>query len=347
MSSNKSFVIHYEIVSQTSSKSRKFSTVGQLSTVHLYYDTVESDIELFEIIDAIEDVLEKLFINLLADISDDDYLRLSLRSEHLDNEIFLPFRRKENFTLSHLIDAIVKVSQSKKDFLLNGLLELDIITVKPSRIAGGTSFVNFNSWRVNSNKVVQIKSTDGLCLPRAIVVSKAHVDGNNWRRIREDTHKIQTEAAIELCRNAGVEPDSLGMTYDTFVKFQNYFKDQYQLIVVTPPKVFIYKGLPADKQIFVQVLQGHADSLLSIKAFLRVNYWCKVCLKGYMSLTAHRCLSTCHYCFVMPACIEIVKIDCINCGGFFISQKCFENHIKNKVCNNYKYCKTCKKLYRG
>ena len=38
-------------------------------------------------------------------------------------------------------------------------------------------------------------------------------------------------------------------------------------------------------------------------------------------------------------------MDCDKCNRFFLSDKCYENHINKNICNQYKYCKRCKKLY--
>src|SRR6266436_1300524 len=52
----------------------------------------------------------------------------------------------------------------------------------------------------------------------------------------------------------------------------------------------------------------------------------------------------CKYCISSKKCEETTKIDCSSCNRFFLSEECFNNHTSNKVCKNYKYCKTCKKL---
>lgn len=344
------FYIFSEVVSEINTQSRKFNTNSKTLTVHLSFENNNNSVDLRKIISEIDRTFQNLFVNILDGIEEDDEIRVSLRNEDLQREIFVPFRKKKFFSTDLLMNEIIKVSQSNENFLLNGFLELDIISVKVPHIGGkpNLSFLNINKWRKNSNKVVAVKG-DGLCLARSIVISKGYSDGlrdKEWRRLREDTGKIQTTLAIDLCEKAGVSFDKTGVDYNDLNKFQLALGNEYQLIAVAPPKVFIFKGPFNEKQIFIQIIDNHSDSLLSIKAFLKCNYFCKKCLKGYMSLSSHKCVSTCRYCFSPGKCETIFKKDCLKCHRYFISEKCFENHISNKICNNYKYCKKCKKLYK-
>ena len=317
MSSNRKFKIYFEVVNENKQKSKKFKFLGRLLTLHLYYDIPNKNIDLIDIFDSISETFDEIFASVLTDIPEDHNIRIALRNEDLDHEIFIPFRKRKDFDFNLVLNEIIKVSQSKKEFLLNGLLELDIVSVEEPRVGGGT-FINFDRWIVKSNRIVQIKK-DGLCVARSIIVSKAHVDGitgKNWRQIREDTRKIQTKMALDLCQKCNIKINKNGLTYDCFPIFQDYLKD-YQLIVVTPPKVFIYSGPYNPKQIYIQILHGHCDSLLSIKAFLKCNYFCKRCLKPYTTLTGHRCASICKYCFATSVCMEEQRIDCKSCNRFF------------------------------
>ena len=345
------FRIHSEVVGETSRFSRRFQTESKNFSIHLYYENSEN-VELTEIFSEMSRSLDEIFVNILNTIEDSDQIRIALRNVELEREIWLPFREKRHFNMDLLMNEIIKVSQSKNEFILNGLLEIEAIVVKVPVIGGkydNGSFMNIDKWRKNSNKVVRIVG-DGLCLARAIVVSRAHADGlrkEDWRRVRENTHNIQTDLANKLCEQAGLIPNEVGFSYASLEKFQTALGNDYQLIAVSPPKCIIFKGKYVEKQIFVQIIQNHADSLLSIRSFLGCNYFCKPCVKGFSSICSHRCEYTCKYCFTLNPCEETIRRDCEKCNRFFLSQKCYTNHLTNKVCNNYKYCKRCKKLYQG
>ena len=346
------FYIFAEIINELETISRKFKTFGKTLTLHLTYENTNT-IDLYRIIGEIDKTLNNLFVNILEEVHDNDYIRVSLRNDQLEREIYVPFRKKQFFSTDLLTNEIIKVCQSNEDFLFIGFLELDIIIVKIPNIGGdekiSKSFLNIDKWRKNSNKVVIVKG-DGLCLARAIVVSKGFVDGvrgKDWRKLREDVGKIQTSKAIDLCKKANISFERSGVEYNEIQNFQKALGNEYQLIVVSPPKIFIFKGEYNEKQIYIQMINHHCDALLSIKAFLKCNYFCKRCLKGYMNLVSHKCESICKYCFTNEKCNEVYKKNCSICNRFFVSEDCFQNHINNNICRNYRYCKKCKKLYQS
>jgi hypothetical protein len=94
MTENSAFVIHSEIVNEIQTESRKFKTKGKLLTVHLYYERLEENTNLIDIINSISETLNNLFDQLLVDIPGEDYVRISLKNEDLDNDIYIPFRKK-------------------------------------------------------------------------------------------------------------------------------------------------------------------------------------------------------------------------------------------------------------
>ena len=347
------FQMYHEIIDTVSSHSRKYRTTTKNFVVHIYYNSQENINDLKVIIDEMNRTLIEIFTKILSEFDDDDKIRVSLKNIELEREIYTPFRKKSEFSVDLLINEIIKVSQSKKEFLLKGLIELNIISVKVPRIGGPcrTSFIDIDRWRKNSNRVVRVKG-DGLCLARAIVVSIAYANKGTgkeedlkWRRIREDTSKIQTKLALNLCSKANISTNLNGFDFNDFEKFQSVL-DNYQLICVSPPKNIIYKGnINKNKQIYVQIVRSHADSLLSIRAFLNCNYFCKKCLVGFKNITSHRCIHRCKYCFSDENCQPVQNIDCNSCNRYFISELCFQNHLNKKICQNYRYCNKCKKLY--
>jgi hypothetical protein len=265
----------------------------------------------------------------------------------LDREIYVPFIDKKDFNINLLINEILKVSQSKSEFLFNGIIEVDFISVEMPIIGGHPAkeeIIDLDHWRKRSNRVVRIKA-DGLCMSRSIVVSKAYADGirnQQWRRIREDTMNIQTKMARKLIENAGLTQSKEGNPITCLQKYQNALGNDYQLIAVSPPKEIIFKGNYAEKQVCIQIFNNHADSLLSMKSFLRSNYYCKKCVKGYSTFGKHRCLETCKSSLSDSKCLELKKIQCNDCNRFFMSEDCFKKHKEiTKICDKFRYCLNC------
>jgi hypothetical protein len=320
--------------------------------VKLTYTVGNREISVDSILVQLELTLNAIIHELLRSSENDDYIRVALRNQYLDYEIFVPFRKVEDFTTEALLNEIIKVSQSKKEFLMSGLIEVDVIHVRATQIGGSRSkysIIDVNKWRRDSKKLVQI-TKDGYCVARSIIVSKAYEDGIRgleWRRIRSDTNKIQYKKAVELCKLAKVTVGNHGVKYEDFDRFQAVLTPNYQLIVVTPPKNYHYIGTEAEKKLYLFLSENHCDALLSIKAFLKCDYFCKKCLKGYSSRANHVCESICKFCFGENQC-EVVDAEqmivCNDCKRDFANQTCFVNHkSKTKICMKIWKCNKCNK----
>jgi len=168
-------------------------------------------------------------------------------------------------TIEALLNEIIKVSQSKKEFLMSGLIEVDVIHVRATQIGESSSkysIIDVNKWRRDSKKLVQI-AKDGYCVARSIIVSKAYEDGIRgleWRRIRSDTNKIQYKKAVELCKLAKVTVGNHGVKHEDFDRFQAVLSPNYQLIVVTPPKNYHYIGSEAEKKLYLFLSENHCSA---------------------------------------------------------------------------------------
>ena len=351
------FRINWDIVDKTETYNKRFNLRQYNSKVKIDYNVGNSEIEIENILIQLELALNGIIHRVLRGAQSDDHIRVPLRNQHLDYDIFVPFRRFQHFTTEALLNEIIKVSQSRRDFLLYGLIDVDIIHVRTNSIGGGgyrskSNIIDLERWRTNSKKVIRIPN-DGLCCARSIVVSKAYTDGirgSEWRKIRSDVKKVQYKLAFDLCVKAQVTLPANGVKYEDFKKFQDVLSPEYQLIVTTPPKNFYFVGQQySEKQLYVLLTENHCDSLLSIKAFLRFDYFCKRCLKGYVGRTNHQCSETCSKCFGTNKCIGgETSVFCNDCNRDFVSQSCFERHKnETKVCNQYKKCTYCEKLFKG
>ena len=89
--------------------------------------------------------------------------------------------------------------------------------------------------------------------------------------------------------------------------------------------------------------EGHYSGITSMTAFLRRNYFCTHCLKGYKNKSAHRCDNTCAACHNEGVCIETDKQQCNDCHRWFVSQDCFDNHLRLRTCERLYLCQ-CKQL---
>lgn len=265
--------------------------------------------------------------------------------------------KKSDLTADLLCQRVMKVAQSKRELLFNGMLSLSVISTSLPQGGGGNgkrskgAVIDFTTWLKNSRCVIRIDQSGNDCLPRAICISKAHLDGvggTEWKYLKLNRQKRLDLASSKLCKDAGVILGTNGAVYDDLIKFQEYLKPHYQLIVVTPSggSNFYFRGIPASKQLFIILNNNHYDSLTSIKAFLKVDFWCRYCLKGFNHTGDHRCNYTCTCCFGSEKCLEEQRITCRQCKRTFVSELCFKRHKEEtKVCGRYFYCIKCDSEY--
>ena len=200
--------------------------------------------------------------------------------------------------------------------------------------------------------MVRIRKNDGLCLAKSILLSIAHInqtDRKQWIALRKDSHNILTQKAKLLYENANIEFNENGVTIDAIDKIQKYLGDQYQIVALSAPDTIVYKGPYCSRQIYVLLNQdkNHADCLLSVKAFMKVKYFCKFCVKGFNRKYHHQCVHRCRYCFSNEKCKQLDSINfikCDDCRRSFVSEECYNTHLKNKICSMRKRCENCNNI---
>lgn len=324
--------------------SAKFNTVGHIFKVNLKYNSEDFNYELIQILDEIEHLFSSILEEILREYNDEDKVRIFLDHEYLETPIHIPFRSKKYITVDTILNQIVRVSQSKREFLFQGTLIFDVICVRLNKVGG--KYIDIETWLKNSTKVVRVNG-DGYCLAKSVILSMAHankIDKKEWNSLRKDSCGKLTVKAKQLYENVGLSVDKDGVSIDSIDKIQKYIGSEYQLIAVTSPDIIIYSGPVAHKQIFIIINESktHCNSLLSIKAFLKKKYYCKFCLVGFNKKTNHQCKHRCKFCFENFKCENSGDfIKCKLCNRNFISQKCFENHKRNKICNQRKKCDIC------
>lgn len=251
--------------------SRKFRTSGKLYNVNFKYNSSEKEYDIIDILDEIEAKFDEIINVILKDYEDDDQIRVALNHDNLDMEIFVPFRSKKYFTSDMLLNEIVKVSQSKREFLLSGKLQFDVKCVRPPRIGGGHHVFGMDEWLRKSKKVIRV-SRDSLCIAKCIVLSISkhnNVDKKTWQRLTKDQGKILSRKAMELYQNANISHNNVGITIDSLEKIQAYLGNEYQIIAVTAPDIVMFSGAHSEKQIYLMIDKNkkHSDCLFSLRVF--------------------------------------------------------------------------------
>lgn len=200
--------------------------------------------------------------------------------------------------------------------------------------------------------IVQIKNIDNLCLPRAIVVAKAHAKKDPlFKAIRQDRCKRQTVKAEKLMAKARVLIPSEGAGILELEKFQTHLR-KYQITVYnfnSRGRDVFFSGENPDARLKINLLfhEGHYNVITSLTSAFACKFYCEACHIPYEKRYEHRCSSMCAACLVTsPPCeLEHTGITCPDCNRSFKSQSCFLAHQKD-VCDNYKSCKDCNRIFR-
>ena len=153
------FNIYANVVEKTRKYSRKFRMATNNITVHIYYDIIGDVVDLTQVISQISMKIDEIFQLISEEIVEDNRIHVLVRNDNLNDVIFLPFMEKENFSTDLIMNEIIKVSQSNREFILNGLLEIKVVSVNIPNIGGnddddapGITFVNFKKWLKNQTK---------------------------------------------------------------------------------------------------------------------------------------------------------------------------------------------------
>lgn len=348
-------IFQYFIHNRHEIYSRKFMQRAINAVVDIHIEHPHNVVSLSDVIFSIQKGFDLLIEEVLGEVAEQDRIRVSLSTAALEMPITIPFMKRSEFTLEALRTEILKVNQSKREFLAAGQLNLEIVHVKIPTGSGRShydQYLDLDAFK-ESKRFLKVRG-DGLCCPRAIILGKAYSDGARkyqWRRWKEDIKGIQTRAAIDLCQAAGIEPYT-PCGIDQLQQFQAALPD-YQIIVFTPVlKTTIFHGSHQEKKIFLLYDNQHFDTILSVQLFLGVDYFCGHCLKSGSNAETHSCSGVCQRCETSPPCLMESLQTCRNCRRVFNNAECFSNHLKRKgkrkpICNLIKNCPKCSRVMRG
>lgn len=197
--------------------------------------------------------------------------------------------------------------------------------------------------------IVCIKNNDYLCLPRAIVVAKAHAKKDpDYKSIRQDVSKLQTLKAKKLMDRSKVgKITSDGAGIAELEKFQKHLK-KYKITVYeyrTKGRNTIYEGNNPGAMYKINLLfsDKHYNVITSLTSAFVCSFYCENCHVPFNQKDRHRCVKSCVRCGGDSPCIKEKQIRCNDCCRDFSGQVCYDNHKANKMCDRVKRCLKCLK----
>ena len=273
-----------------------------------------------------------------------DRVRLSIISPHLSHAIWIPFIPPSELTVSRILKSVERVLQSARDWLLQGSLTVEFVHaalphgggVKPLALA------RLGCDLKNRNNLIKVSQDPGnLCCARALVLCRAHAEGEGVRNLR--SVKRQRVLAATLMKRAGI-PLGTCCGAEEWRLFQRVLEPRYGIIVISHDhyNTIIYNGLPeAPKKLVLWHTANHYHGIKSLASFYGKKAMCPACLKCTHNLANHRCKYTCSYCSKLGTpCIWIDDgIPCERCTILYPNPECLKNHTS--ICDKRRRCGEC------
>jgi hypothetical protein len=265
--------------------------------------------------------------------------------------VWITARRADQLDADAMLSAFDRIFQSYDMTLFQDLFTLTTIKIrmpnggrsKRRTVIGGTLTEFLKS---KKRSLIFINNQDDICMARAIVIAKAHADGD--RALCDSlqvNRKLQQDMARRLHFNAGVPERSC--TLDDLKKFADHLPE-YRFMV-RDMFDFLHKD-PVEKTkniiLFYDSGQKHYHVLTSLKGFLATSYFCIECNARYNNKTAHKCKRGCKACGGGEKdCVKYESsISCADCNRFFYNTTCYGYHKSHNLCENLFRCKLCNTL---
>ncbi|XP_031348773.1 uncharacterized protein LOC116174886 [Photinus pyralis] len=286
-------------------------------------------------------------------LSPHDMVGFSFCSKDFKNgEGWLQFRTAGELSVGDIWKMISSIYQSNSSGLNTETFCLRVTSVRlPSGNGRPRTYNSYTEECSRRRGIVVIKNKDNLCLPRALIVGKAHADkDSDYNRIR-DRATVQKARAQQLVQEANVIIPSGGCSIEELRGFQQYLVD-YKITVYqhnTKGREVVFEGPEMNKKINLLYDDNHFNVITSLTAAFACSYYCEPCHTPFDHKNNHRCEVTCAACQQTPACSPDgdIKINCEKCKRVFRGKTCFENHKVHNICSQISRCENCFAIYRN
>ena len=348
--------------------------------------------------DNIMAVVDRMMNNILQTVVrgyPEDRIRFVMQMDGLKSgdPISMSFMPQRELTVDRIYDMVYKVIQSGTDVRLNNNFKVNVIWVDSSRSLGGGKrkgggasasggskkkrrkgagkVFNMRDYAKGAKSVINVTTRDKMCLARCLVIAqwreKRATSPTVYDVIRGKNSTLQTAEARKLCEACGVDPDAYASLGDV-KRFERYLNrglesPRYRLVVFSQSHFFtpIYRGAnpQAPTSIYLYLAENHYSLITTMKGFLKKDYFCDTCLKGFKKFDRHACALNCRACGT-SLCQRVVggsgeRHECDVCHRIFKSVRCFELHldpppnrprIKDSMCLKLHRCTACNKEYK-
>ena len=227
-------------------------------------------------------------------IPDHDRVGLTIQSDMLEREMWVPFMSPSELTAERVMLAVDTVLQSNKDWIFNAPMHVRFVHAPLP--AGGVRNKRCSARLLSFLKekktlIPIVDAENNTCCARAIVMAKLSRDGNQEmvQRCRRVPRRL-VPLVNDLHQGAAV-PQGVLCGASEWQKFQAFLGNEYDLLVVSSEYFnnIIYRGNPVGKkQLCIFHVENHFHTITNLKGFLGFAYMCVQCLQGYGKKGEHR-----------------------------------------------------------
>jgi hypothetical protein len=295
--------------------------------------------------------LTVLFENLVADVKNthdsNDVCRVYIDHPDLQSAIIVPPLYLHSLTAQVIMDRIQYVLTSGMSIPLNNDLEINLAVVKR---VGGQGYrdnmyvLNYEQDRKKKRCIVTIPSEDKFCLPKAILVANAYLEGEKdpaeMKHARNLHHKHSqsklTRLAKEMMESCHISFDREGGLEDIPAYEQHLQRTicvlsarigDKKLYSGNPlwsdrPKIYLYLWKPFGQD------QAHFDVIRNMAAFVGKALYCYACDTAYDKKNSHSCSTFCSICQFHNCLLEGSENErvCESCHRTCRSEACYQRH---------------------
>ena len=305
---------------------------------------------LYEASDSIDRSFEQIMEPHLAVMKDNDFIAVSIKSEHLVNDIFIPPIQKINFKKEAFLDTVFDIAQSNSEFLLDGEFIFNIAISKNTSGTGAPETISERSHLKRS--VIPITNSDNGSFFRALYLGMLKLTNpsrNIWDLNRKDSRNRQEIGAKKRAKQCEFLYSS-PVTRNDLSNIQEKIGDT-QIIIVDSMNTsnLIFRGPDRNKKVYLEFLDdivdgGHYNLITNIKGYMGRCYYCDKCHKAFQEKYLHRCKNSC------PSCHAQEKHDgeiilCGSCHRNFLGETCYDYHKLSGLCKHKKRCEKCEREF--
>jgi hypothetical protein len=220
-------------------------------------------------------------------------------------------------------------------FVLTDRLEvhLDHVKIPSGKGREKTKGRSLNVLSAIKKSIVVVKAAF-LCLAYAVIIDMARVN-NDPKYVSYRHGRCLNEPVQDILNASGVDLSN-GGGFRELEQFQQYLSNY---------KIFVFDGLHPDRVMFsgnsistkkLYLLydhdNGHYNVITNLKGAMAKKNICNACDTLYDY--THKCDKVCSLYTATPPCSKDESKYCATCNIWFLSEKCFQNHLILKVKGN-------------